>query len=172
MNLLVGWDLPKDTGDFRLMDRMALDAFRNCRERNRFVRALVAWSGFRQTVVAFERPPRTAGKTKYGPWHMFALALTSITGFSVAPLRIATGIGLLVVLLSSVTVFGILIGRVLGAHVPVNVAVVASIWFLGGVQCLLVGIVGEYVGRIYIECQHRPLYIIREHLGVSEKKPD
>lgn len=165
MTLLVGWNLPADTGNFRLMNRAAVEAFRSCPERNRFVRALVAWTGFRQTTVRFERPPRQAGKSKYRTWQMFALALTSITSFSVAPLRIATAIGLLVVPFATLTVLGILVGRLFGAPVPVNVVVVASIWFFGGLQCLLVGIVGEYVGRIYIEAQHRPLYIIRSQLG-------
>ena len=83
----------------------------------------------------------------------------------------ATAIGLLVVPLATLTVLGILIGRLLGAPVPVNVVVVASIWFFGGLQCLLVGIVGEYIGRIYIETQHRPLYIIREQSGVEDSRP-
>jgi dolichol-phosphate mannosyltransferase len=149
------------------MNRAATDAFRECPERNRFVRALVAWTGFRQTTVPFERPPRQSGQSKYGMWHMLALALTSITSFSVAPLRIATAIGLLVVPLATLTVLGIIIGRLLGAQVPVNVVVVASIWFFGGLQCLLVGIVGEYIGRIYVETQRRPIYVVRESLGTE-----
>lgn len=171
MTFLVGWNLPADTGNFRLMNRAAVEAFKNCPERNRFVRALVAWTGFRQTTVPFERPPRRAGISNYRTWQMVALALTSVTSFSVAPLRIATAIGLLVVPLATLTVLGILIGRLLGAPVPVNVVVVVSIWFFGGLQCLLVGIVGEYIGRIYIETQHRPLYIIREQSGVEDSRP-
>lgn len=171
MTFLVGWNLPADTGNFRLMNRAAVEAFRNCPERNRFVRALVAWTGFRQATVPFERPPRQAGQSKYRTWQMVTLALTSVTSFSVAPLRIATAIGLLVVPLATLTVLGILIGRLFGARVPVNVVVVVSIWFFGGLQCLLVGIVGEYVGRIYIETQHRPLYVVREHLGGSNSGP-
>ncbi len=99
---------------------------------------------------------------------MVALALTSVTSFSVAPLRIATAIGLLVVPFATLTVLGILVGRLFGAPVPVNVVVVASIWFFGGLQCLLVGIVGEYIGRIYIEAQHRPIYIVRQQLGGTD----
>jgi dolichol-phosphate mannosyltransferase len=171
MTFLVGWNLPADTGNFRLMNRAAVEAFRNCPERNRFVRALVAWTGFKQATVPFERPPRQAGKSKYGAWRMLALALTSVTSFSVAPLRIATAIGLLVVPLATLTVLGIIIGRLLGAKVPVNVVVVASIWFFGGLQCLLVGIVGEYIGRIYIETQHRPIYVVRERLGGEGNPP-
>ncbi|MEA3366412.1 MAG: glycosyltransferase family 2 protein [Candidatus Hydrogenedentes bacterium] len=167
MSLLVGGNLSADTGNFRLMNRPAVEAFRSCPERNRFVRALVAWTGFRQAMVPFERPPRRAGKSKYRAWQMFALALTSVTSFSVAPLRIATAIGLLVAPVATLTVLGILIGRLLGAKVPVNVVVVVSIWFFGGLQCLLVGIVGEYIGRIYIETQHRPLYIVRERLDTE-----
>lgn len=164
MGLLAGGELPVDTGNFRLMSRAALDAFLACRERNRFVRALAAWTGFRQVGLPFERRPRRAGRTKYGTCHMMALALTSITSFSVAPLRIATAIGLLVVPLATMTVLGILVGRLFGLRVPVNVVVVVSIWFFGGLQCLLLGIVGEYLGRVYVECQRRPIYIVRERL--------
>ncbi len=165
MTRLVGWNLPADTGNFRLMNRLAVEAFQDCPERNRFVRALVAWTGFRQATVPFDRPPRKAGHSKYRMWHMCALALTSLTSFSVAPLRIATAIGLLVVPFATLTVLGIVIGRLLGAPVPVNVVVVVSIWFFGGLQCLLVGIAGEYIGRIYIETQRRPVYVVRERLG-------
>ncbi|MFO7974751.1 MAG: glycosyltransferase family 2 protein [Candidatus Hydrogenedentota bacterium] len=171
MSFLVGGKLTADAGNFRLMNRAAVKAFQSCPERNRFVRALVAWTGFRQATVPFERPPRRAGRSKYRTWQMFALALTSVTSFSVAPLRIATAIGLLVVPLATLTVLGILVGRLLGAKVPVNVVVVASIWFFGGLQCLLVGIVGEYIGRIYIETQHRPIYIVQEWLGEESSRP-
>jgi len=168
MNRLVGWDLPVDTGDFRLMDRAALDAFLRCREHNRFVRALVAWTGFRQTTVSFEREARTAGKTKYGFWKLISLAITSVTGFSVAPLRTALWLGLFLLFLSFAAITVIVVQKFRRDFaVPGYAFMMVSIWFLGGIQCLLVGIVGEYVGRIYVESRRRPLYLVRGTVGID-----
>lgn len=173
MNRLVGWNLPRDTGDFRLMDRAALDAFLRCREQNRFVRALVAWTGFRHTTVGFDRDTRRAGKTKYGLWKLVSLAATSVTGFSVAPLRMAFWLGLFLLFLSFAAIAVIVVqkfGR--GFEVPGYAFLMASIWFLGGIQCLLVGIVGEYVGRIYVESRRRPLYFVRGTVGIDIEDRD
>jgi dolichol-phosphate mannosyltransferase len=167
MNFLVGWELPRDAGDFRLMDRAVLDAFRRCRERNRFVRALTAWTGFRQTTVGFERDRRRAGRTKYNVFRLFELALTSTTSFSVAPLRIAFLVGLLLMLLSLVAIVVIVVQKFTGYTQPPGYAfLLVSIWFLGGIQCMLIGIVGEYMGRTYVESQRRPLYLVRQRLGI------
>jgi glycosyltransferase involved in cell wall biosynthesis len=169
MNFLIGWELPRDTGDFRLMDRAALDAFLQCRERNRFVRALTAWTGFRHTTVGFERAPRRAGKTKYGAFRLLELAITSTTSFSVAPLRIASIVGLSLMALALIAIAVIVVQKLTGYTQPRGYAfLLVSIWFLGGVQCLLIGIVGEYIGRTYVESQHRPLYFVRERLGIAE----
>ncbi len=167
MNFLVGWELPRDAGDFRLMDRRAVDAFRQCRERNRFVRALTVWTGFRQTTVGFERDRRRAGRTKYNVFRLLELALTSTTSFSVAPLRLAFVVGLSLLLLSLVAIVVIVVQKLLGYTAPGYAFLLVSIWFLGGVQCMLIGIVGEYMGRTYVESQRRPLYIVRESLGIS-----
>lgn len=167
MDGLVGWHLPRDTGDFRLISRAALDAFLQCREQNRFVRALVAWTGFRQTTVPFQRAERHAGETKYGLVTLFRLAGTSITGFSVAPLRVASWIGLFIVLLSAIFTAVLVVEGLMGKQPPGHAFTIASIWFLGGVQCLLIGILGEYVGRTHVEVQHRPLYFVQETLGID-----
>ena len=167
MNFLIGWELPRDTGDFRLMDSSVLDAFRQCRERNRFVRALTAWTGFRQTTVGFERTPRHAGKTKYSVFKLLELAITSTTSFSVAPLRIAFVVGLSLLLLSFVAIVIIVVQKFLGYTAPGYAFLLVSLWFLGGVQCMLIGIVGEYMGRTYVESRQRPLYFVRERLGIT-----
>jgi len=172
MNRLVGWDLPRDTGDFRLMNRAALDAFLRCREHNRFVRALVAWTGFSQTTVGFHRGTRHAGRTKYGLWKLINLATTSITGFSVAPLRIAFWLGLFLLVLSFAAIAVIVVQKLLGYTAPGYAFLLVSVWFLGGIQCLLVGIVGEYVGRTYVESRRRPLYFVRETLGIDTSSGD
>jgi dolichol-phosphate mannosyltransferase len=165
MGKLVGWSLPRDTGDFRLMDRSVVDAFRHCREQNRFVRALIAWTGFRQTVVPFERSARNAGETKYNAFKLIALAITSITGFSLVPLRLATWAGVSMVLLSIVFIGTITIQKLLGVTGPGYGFLMASMWFIGGVQCMLIGVLGEYIGRTYVESRRRPLYFVREALG-------
>ncbi len=167
MDSLVGWHLPADAGDFRLVIRPALDAFLRCRERNRFVRALVAWTGFRQATVPFERATRHAGETKYGLLKLLDLAVTSITSFSIAPLRIATWVGVLIILLS--LAFLVVLGarELMGINSSGHVFMGAAMCLLGGVQCLLIGILGEYVGRTYVESQHRPLYLVRESLGTK-----
>ena len=173
MGLLVGWHLPADAGDFRLMSRAALDAFLRCRERNRFVRALAAWTGFRQTTVPFERAKRRAGRTKYGFTRLFSLAATGLTSFSTAPLCLATWIGLMVLAVCLCAVVAAAAAKLSGACLPEHAFLVLSIWFLGGVQCLLIGILGEYVGRAYTESQRRPLYFVREFIGdlpVSREK--
>ena len=166
MNSLVRWDLPEDAGDFRLVSRPALDAFLRCRETNRFVRALVAWTGFRQTTVPFERASRHAGGTKYGPAKLFSLAITSITGFTTAPLRIATWTGLAVGSLAVLVLLILAVRTAMGMSAPAHAFWAASLWFLGGVQCIFIGVLGEYIGRAYFETQHRPLYLIRETLGL------
>ena len=165
MGKLVGWSLPRDTGDFRLMDRSVVDAFRHCREQNRFVRALIAWTGFRQTVVPFERSARNAGETKYNVFKLIALAITSITGFSLVPLRLATWAGLFMVCLSAIFIATIIVQKLLGVTGPGYGFLMASVWFIGGVQCMLIGVLGEYIGRTYVESRRRPLYFVREALG-------
>lgn len=168
---LVDWRLPLDTGDFRLISRVALDAFLECRERNRFVRALVAWAGFRQTVVPFDRAPRYAGKTKYNFWRQFGLAVTAVTSFSVSPLRVAIWAG---VAMLSIGLLGglVAVAATLSGGAMAHAFLFVSLWLIGGVQCILIGIAGEYIGRIHVESQRRPLYFVREYLGELGAPPD
>lgn len=172
MNYLVRWHLPEDAGDFRLVSRAALDAFHQCRERNRFVRALVAWTGFRQTTVPFDRAPRRTGRTKYNARKLIALAATSIMSVSLIPLRLIMLLGFLIVLCTVGAAAIIAVRTAMGTPAPANAFLTTSIWFLGGLQCFVVGLVGEYVGRTYEESQNRPLYIVRERIGLDTKKEE
>jgi glycosyltransferase involved in cell wall biosynthesis len=155
--------IPMEAGDFRLLDRNALEALKQMRERHRFVRAMVSWIGFRQIGVPYKRHARTAGETKYPFKKMFRLALDAITGFSIFPLKLAQWFGL------GATGLGVLLALVLlilklGGSLPlVGQGLTASlVLFMGGVQLLGIGILGEYIGRIYDEILNRPLYIVRE----------
>lgn len=155
--------IPMEAGDFRLLDRKVVDVMRDMREGHRFVRAMVSWVGFRQIGVPYRRLARKAGETKYPFRKMFRLALDAVTGFSFIPLKLAlwtgaaaTGAGLLLAL-------ALLVLRLNGNIPLAGQGLVASlVLFIGGVQLFVMGILGEYIGRIYDEVRRRPLYILRE----------
>lgn len=155
--------IPMEAGDFRLLDRNALEALKRMRERHRFVRAMVSWIGFRQIGVPYKRHARTAGETKYPFRKMFRLALDAITGFSIFPLKLAQWFGVAAVGLGILLALVLLIIRLGGAAPLAGQGFTASlVLFMGGVQLLGIGILGEYIGRIYDEIRDRPLYIVRE----------
>ncbi len=163
-------DLPRDAGDFRLMDRKVVDAFNALPERNRFVRGLVCWTGFRSTGVAFERAPRFAGKTKYNYLKLVKLAIDSLTGFTTAPLKIATWLGSIIAAAALVWI-GVVIVQFFAVpnyRQPGYTFLAIAILFLGGVQIFLIGLIGEYLARTYEQVQGRPLYIVDELLGFGE----
>jgi len=159
-------EIPLDAGDFRLMDRKVVDALLAMPERDRFLRGMVSWVGFSQVAVPYRRAPRAAGGTKYSISRMIRFAADGIVSFSTTPLRIATWFGLFV---SALALVGILltVGARLFGHswVPGWASILVAILFLGGVQLVCMGIIGEYIGRIYAESKHRPLFIVRERLG-------
>ena len=155
-------EIPVDTGDFRLMGPRAVAAFRSLPERNRFIRGLVAWIGFPQTAVRYRRHPRQAGETKYPLRKMVRLALDGITSFSFLPLRLATWVGFAVSLLSFLYIVVVIVLKLLGINWPGYTSMMASILFLGGVQLVMIGILGEYVARIFDEVKRRPLYLVGE----------
>jgi polyisoprenyl-phosphate glycosyltransferase len=165
--------IPLDTGDFRLMDRRVVDALLSMPERDRFVRGMVSWLGFSQTAVEYRRAPRLAGVTKFSLFKMVRFALDGIFSFSILPLRLATWTGFAA---SGLAVFGIIIvllERFLGVVGLVkgwSSAMIAEL-FIGGVQLICMGIVGEYVGRIYGESKRRPLYVVRERMGFDARNP-
>ncbi|WP_214325862.1 glycosyltransferase family 2 protein [Nonomuraea sediminis] len=157
-------DIPVDTGDFRLMDRKAADVLRQSRESNRFVRGLVSWMGFKQKAVPFDRDARVAGKTNYPMAKMIGLALDGILSFSAVPLRIITRLGFLTVVLSTLGILYAVTMRVFFPQVSVPgwTLLMVVMWFLGGIQMLSLGVIGEYVGRMYKQTQDRPLYIVQD----------
>ncbi len=166
LNRLSETEIPLDVGDFRLMDRTVVDALVAMPERARFVRGMVSWIGFRQIAVPYKRAERFAGETKYPLFKMLRLALDGVTSFSLVPLRMASWAGFLA---SAVAMLGIVFA--LGIRlftrtwVPGWAALFVAVLFVGGIQLLALGIIGEYVGRIYAEAKRRPLYLLQERLG-------
>jgi polyisoprenyl-phosphate glycosyltransferase len=163
-------DIPRDTGDFRLVDRKVIDAFREMPEQDRFVRGMFAWLGFRQTEVAFHRLPRAAGATKYSLWKMVRLAANAALGYSDAPLRLAIWCGSAVSLLAML--YGLYVVALSLAHshlVEGWSSTIVIISFLCGLNMLMTGIMGLYVGRIHAEVKRRPLYVVAHRVGFDRK---
>lgn len=161
--------IPMDTGDFRLMDRKVVDVMNSMREHHRFLRGMSAWVGFKQVGVTYKRAARIAGETKYPLKKMMKLALTAITGFSYVPLQIATYVGFISAGISLIAIPVVILMRILGSQQFTGQATtLIAVLFLGGVQLISLGILGEYIGRIYDEVKGRPLYIVSE--APTEKK--
>lgn len=159
-------DIPADVGDFRLLDRRVVDTLRDMPERDRFLRGLVVWAGFRHEGVSYERLPRAAGQTKFPFSRMFSFALDGIFSFSTVPLRLASYLGLFVSILSMIGVlYAFYIKLFTVGVIPGWAAQWIGTLFLGGVQLLSLGVIGEYVGRIYGEVKRRPLYVVKERIG-------
>ncbi|TLY53011.1 MAG: glycosyltransferase family 2 protein [Gammaproteobacteria bacterium] len=161
MEKLSATPVPRDTGDFRLMNRRALDALKRLRERQRFMKGLFTWVGYKQKSVIYDRDPRFAGESKFNYWRLWNFALEGITSFSTAPLKIATYVGVgtaAVAFAFAVWVFGkaLLLGDPVRGYPTLMVVVL----FLGGVQLMALGMIGEYLGRLYLEAKQRPLYLI------------
>lgn len=153
-------EIPVDTGDFRLMGERALTAFRALPERNRFIRGLVSWIGFPQIAVQYRRSARLAGETKYPLKKMIRFALDGITSFSFLPLRLATVLGFAVSLSAFVYIAVVLVLKAVGVSWSGYTSLMASILFLGGVQLLMIGLLGEYLARVFDEVKRRPLYLV------------
>ncbi len=156
-------DIPADTGDFRLIDRCVANQILQCRERNRFFRGLIAWAGFKQCPVFYDRNERFAGETKYGFFKLVKLAFDAVLGFSDIPLRLGVTLGGITCLISFIIGFTIIIQKIFfGIQVQGYALLISTITFIGGIQLLVLGIIGEYIGRIFIEAQCRPLYICKK----------
>jgi dolichol-phosphate mannosyltransferase len=166
VNLLSDVPIPKDTGDFRLMDARVVRSLCDCREHHRFVRGLVAWTGFRSAALEYDRPARASGTTHYGLWKLFFLSLDAFVGFSISPLRLASFAGGAVLLGSTLTTIAYLIESLSnGKGIPAIALLAGGLFFLAGMQLLCLGIVGEYIGRIFRQGQSRPLYLITEEIA-------
>ena len=175
---VIGWlsrtPIPRDTGDFRLLSPRALAALKQLRERNRFMKGLFGWVGFNQVAIPYHREPRAAGNSKFNFWKLWNFALEGITSFSTAPLRVATYLGVATALLAfAYGMWIVLKAFVWGDPVAGWPTMMAVILFLGGVQLIALGLIGEYLGRLYEEAKQRPLYLVdawRPATGVSSQQ--
>ena len=163
MHRLAKVDIPPDTGDFRLMTRQVVEAVKQCNECHRFMKGLFSWVGFRQTSVPYLRNRRHKGTTSFNYWKLWNFALEGITSFSFVPLQLATYVGFLTALFSGIYIGYIVVKTWLyGDPVPGYPSTMVAIFFFGGTQLMTLGIIGEYIGRIYNESKRRPLYFIRK----------
>lgn len=163
--------IPYNTGDFRLLDRRVVDVLRMLPERNRFMKGLFSWVGFRQTGIGYERASRAAGTSKWGYWRLWNFALDGITSFSTLPLRVWTYVGLMIAMCAFIYAIYIIIHTMTsGTDLPGYPSIMAAILFLGGLQMVGLGILGEYLGRMFYEAKRRPPYIVNHTYGMDDGK--
>lgn len=164
LDMLSDTPIPRDIGDYRLLDRIVVDFINDLPEQTRFLRGLVAWSGYPSTIVEYERPARHAGETHYPLGRMIGLAFDGIISFSLKPLRLATLLGFWTAGVGAIGIGYAILGRLFLPEYWVTgwTALFVAIMFIGGVQLITIGIIGEYIGKIYKEVQHRPSYIIKQ----------
>jgi polyisoprenyl-phosphate glycosyltransferase len=163
-------ELPVDAGDFRLMDRRALEALLSMPERSRFLRGMTVWIGFTQTAVPYQREARTAGETKFSPRRMLRFSFDAISSFSYFPLQLATVLGFLISFLAFLAIPLTVVARIKGIFVPGISSTLVVVLLLGGIQLITLGVVGEYVGRIYDEVKRRPLYVVRDTANIDAEQ--
>lgn len=170
INRLSDIDLPLDSGDFRLLDRKVVQQLQMLRERNRYVRGLVAWVGFRQCGVSYQRAGRHSGVSKYTPRKMLRLAADALTSFSEKPLRVALQLGVLATTAALALAAWILVGKILNpdSALPGFASLMTAVLMFGGLQLLSIGLLGEYVARIYLETKRRPLYVVGEQVNLVD----
>lgn len=176
INRITGIHIPVDTGDFRLMDRGVVEAVLQMRERNRFLRGMVSWVGYRQTGVTYERKARFAGETKFTVRRMTRFAVDAITGYSYFPLQLATYFGFLIAFVSTIAIILVIIARLFFPTQPLlgQATTLVAVLFLGSIQLISLGIIGEYLGRIYDEVRERPLYLVDKKYGFDtpQERPE
>ena len=164
--------IPPNTGDFRLLDRRVVEALKQMPERTRFMKGLFAWVGFKQTSVLFDREPRFQGKTTWNYWKLWNFAIDGITSFSFLPLKVWGYVGLIISFLSLLyAAFLVIRTLISGIDVPGYASLMVAVLFLGGIQLLTLGIIGEYLARVYEEVKSRPLYLVRESYGFKRHQP-
>ena len=169
---MVRIEIPTDVGDFRLMSRRAAEQLMRMREKDRYVRGLVSWIGFKQTGVMYRRDKRYAGETKYPLRKMLKFALDGITSFSTVPLKLATWLGYFASFVGFLYLSTVFVQKAMGITVPGFATIVVSVLFMGGVQLICLGIIGEYIGRIFNEIKPRPMYIVEQCLNPAEGRPE
>ncbi|RKZ54052.1 MAG: glycosyltransferase [Candidatus Parabeggiatoa sp. nov. 3] len=159
-------DIPKNTGDFRLMDRSVVNALSQLPERTRFMKGLFSWLGFKQTAIYYDRDPRQAGESKWNYWRLWNFAIDGITSFSALPLKLWSYVGIFLSFMSMLyAAFLFVRTLVMGIELPGYASMMVVILFLGGIQLITLGVIGEYLGRIYTEVKGRPLYLVRRLYG-------
>jgi glycosyltransferase involved in cell wall biosynthesis len=162
--------IPENAGDFRLLDRKVVEVIRALPERNRFMKGLFAWAGFKQSSVEYDRVERETGTTKFNYWKLWTLALDGITSASTVPLRIWSYVGALVALFAIGFAAWLAVDTLMfGNPVPGYASIMVSVLFLGGIQLISLGVLGEYVGRILTETKQRPLYVVRDTVGIESQ---
>jgi glycosyltransferase involved in cell wall biosynthesis len=171
INKLSRVPIPPNTGDFRLIDRRVVESIKKMPERQRFMKGIFAWVGYKQTSILFDREPRYQGQTKWNYWKLWNFAIDGITSFSFLPLKVWTYVGLIIALVSLVYAsFLMLRTIILGIDVPGYASLMVAVLFLGGIQLLTLGIIGEYIGRVYEEVKGRPLYLVRDCYGFENRE--
>lgn len=169
LNLISEVTIPDNTGDFRLLDRRVVEALRQIPERNRFMKGLFSWVGYKQTAVVFDRPPRYRGSSSWNYWKLWNFALEGLTSFSFMPLKIWSYVGLAIALPAVFyATYLILRTLIFGIDVPGYASLMVAVLFLGGIQLVTLGVIGEYLGRIYQEVKGRPLYFVRDVYGFEQ----
>ena len=162
-NRLSGVRIPDNVGDFRLLDRRVVEALKMLPESQRFMKGIFAWVGFRSSVIEYQRDRRAIGSTRFSAWRLWNLALEGLTGFSTAPLRLWTYIGALGAFLSLAYAMAIIVIRIAGgADVPGYASLLVAVLFMGSIQLISIGILGEYLGRTFLEAKRRPCFIVRK----------
>ncbi|MBD2057725.1 glycosyltransferase family 2 protein [Oculatella sp. FACHB-28] len=161
-------EIPRNTGDFRLLDRRVVEVLKQMTERTRFMKGLFAWVGFRQTFILYDRAERYKGRTKWNYWRLWNLAVDGITSFSVLPLKVWSYVGFSLAITTFLYAMFLIIRTLIsGIDVPGYASLMVAILFIGGVQLLTLGIIGEYLGRVYEEVKGRPLYLVRNSYGID-----
>jgi polyisoprenyl-phosphate glycosyltransferase len=162
-------DIPKNTGDFRLINRRTVEALRLMKEEHRFMKGLFSWVGFKQTGIPYTREARVAGRTKWNYWRLWNFAIEGITSFSYAPLQLSSYIGFFIAFMAFVYASFLVIRIfIFGRDVPGYASIIVAVLFLGGVQLLFLGIIGEYLGRLFNQAKNRPLYLINDIIGINQ----
>lgn len=170
-NKMSEMDIPKNVGDYRLMDRKVVDVIKSLPEKDRFMKGLFCWPGFNHTTVEFQRQKRAEGSTHFNVWKLWNFAISGITSFSTMPIRAGIYLGLFISLASFVYVIFIVTKTLIfGIDVPGYASIMVSVLFLGGVQLFFMGLLGEYIGRIFKEVKNRPLYIVAKTIGFNSDK--
>jgi glycosyltransferase involved in cell wall biosynthesis len=167
-NKLSETDIPHNVGDYRLMDRKVVDIIRRLPEKDRFMKGLYCWPGYKNTYVEYERPTRAEGYSKFNFWQLWNFALNGLTSFSTLPIRAGIYLGFVISLFSFLYAFFIITKTVvLGIDVPGYASIMVTVLFLGGIQLFFLGLLGEYVGRIFKEVKNRPLFVVEETIGLN-----